>query len=566
MSAPIRAAYYGRVSTADQIDGTSLDTQRDRCLAAIEAKDWELAGEFVDEGVSGAKGNRPELDRLMAACHAGEVDAVVVAKLDRFGRSVRHLSRLIGDLDDQGVIFVSVAESFDSSNPAGRLMRNMLGSFAEFERDQIRDRTMAGLIAVAKQGFWPGGPAPYGFRLDKDSDGSGHTRLALDDTEAEMFRVAVTEILAGRTVWATAELLNSLGYKPRSATEWTYHNLRRVLVDAQLSGKWSYGRPYGWGRSRSRGEFTVDIPPIVTEGQHAALREILMGKAIPRSERLGFFLVSRGVLVSPCGRNMRGKARKDRGTYRYMCPNTEWNTAGTRCECHSIHGQWIDDLVWSEVKRLMSDPEHLVALADDYLDRRVEMAATPENAADIDRKIAELERARTTTATGYLKAGLDPALVVDAVAELDSELAAWQRRAEQAQAWSQETEATKGRLQHLTEMAQRASLRLDSLSRKEQRVVIEALELKVHVLGWDPCTLCGGTGKFKGGKGGTSCTACHMVKEVPRLRIDGIWSSALDGDNVGHSVRGVDAPHTGALVRFDNANWSGFAGATRPEG
>jgi len=57
-----------------------------------------------------------------------------------------------------------------------------------------------------------------------------------------------------------------------------------------------------------------------------------------------------------------------------------------------------------------------------------------------------------------------------------------------------------------------------------------------------------------------------MVKEVPRLRIDGIWSSALDGDNVGHSVRGVDAPHTGALVRFDNANWSGFAGATRPEG
>ena len=115
-------------------------------------------------------------------------------------------------------------------------------------------------------------------------------------------------------------------------------------------------------------------------------------------------------------------------------------------------------------------------------------------------------------------------------------------------------------------MAQRASLRLDSLSRKEQRVVIEALELKVHVLGWDPCTLCGGTGKFKGGKGGTSCTACHMVKEVPRLRIDGIWSSALDGDNVGHSVRGVDAPHTGALVRFDNANWSGFAGATRPEG
>jgi DNA invertase Pin-like site-specific DNA recombinase len=109
MSAPIRAAYYGRVSTAEQVEhGTSLGTQRDRCLAAIEAKGWELAGEFVDEGVSGAKGNRPELDRLMAACHAGEVDAIVVTKMDRFGRSVRHLSRLIGELDELGVIFESL--------------------------------------------------------------------------------------------------------------------------------------------------------------------------------------------------------------------------------------------------------------------------------------------------------------------------------------------------------------------------------------------------------------------------------------------------------------------------
>lgn len=85
--------------------------------------------------MSGARATRPELDRLVALCQAGAVDVVVVAKLDRPGRSVRHLSDLIGRLDDWKVRLVSVAESFDSTTPSGRLQRSMLGSFAELERE-----------------------------------------------------------------------------------------------------------------------------------------------------------------------------------------------------------------------------------------------------------------------------------------------------------------------------------------------------------------------------------------------------------------------------------------------
>src|ERR1039458_157353 len=124
-----RAAGYARVSTDDQVrDGTSLATQRERGIAYIALNKWSLVEEFVDEGVSGAKASRPALDRLMNACRSGEVDVVVVTKLDRFGRSTRHLTSTLGELDELKIAFISLAEAFDSTSPSGRLQRNMLAS------------------------------------------------------------------------------------------------------------------------------------------------------------------------------------------------------------------------------------------------------------------------------------------------------------------------------------------------------------------------------------------------------------------------------------------------------
>ena len=175
---PLRAAIYARVSTAEQVEGTSLATQRERCTAYVNAQGWTFAGEYIDAGESGAKESRPELDRLAAAVRRGELDVVLVAKLDRLGRTMRGLTALLADWDERGVRLVSVAESFDSASPSGRLMRNMLGAFAEFERERIAERTMDGIEAVVASGGWPGGPPPFGWRLER---GDGRTELVLDD-------------------------------------------------------------------------------------------------------------------------------------------------------------------------------------------------------------------------------------------------------------------------------------------------------------------------------------------------------------------------------------------------
>src|SRR5689334_18479327 len=108
-----RAAVYARVSTAEQaVNGTSLETQRNSCRAFAEANGWHVVGEFVDEGVSGTKASRPALDALFDAVAGADVDVVVVLRLDRFARSMNHLSSMIAELEDHDVAFTTVDRQF----------------------------------------------------------------------------------------------------------------------------------------------------------------------------------------------------------------------------------------------------------------------------------------------------------------------------------------------------------------------------------------------------------------------------------------------------------------------
>ena len=118
-----------------------------------ERRQWTITSEFVDVGVSGANDSRPELNKLMAAAKQRRFDAVLVWKLDRLGRSLKHLISALGEFEALGIAFVSLRDSFDLTTPAGRLMFNMVASFAEFERDLIRERVKAGIANRRAKGF-----------------------------------------------------------------------------------------------------------------------------------------------------------------------------------------------------------------------------------------------------------------------------------------------------------------------------------------------------------------------------------------------------------------------------
>jgi len=149
----MRAAIYARVSTLDQEPENQLQELR----RYVQARGWTVV-EYVDRGVSGAKDRRPALDTLLRDAKRRKLDVLVCWRLDRLGRSLKHLITLLDELQALGVAFVSLAEGIDATTPAGKLQMHILGAIAEFERERIRERVLAGLQRAKKQGTKLGRP------------------------------------------------------------------------------------------------------------------------------------------------------------------------------------------------------------------------------------------------------------------------------------------------------------------------------------------------------------------------------------------------------------------------
>jgi len=146
----MRVSLYGRVSTTNhgQDVGMQLTELRDYCAR----RGFEVAGEYVDHGVSGAKDSLPALNRLIADAHHRKFDAVCCWKLDRFGRSLKHLVNAIADLEALGVAFISLQDNLDLSTPSGRLMFHIIAAMAQFERSLIQERVRAGMRNARAKG------------------------------------------------------------------------------------------------------------------------------------------------------------------------------------------------------------------------------------------------------------------------------------------------------------------------------------------------------------------------------------------------------------------------------
>lgn len=153
----LRAALYGRVSTTGH--GQDVGLQLDELRQVAIQRGWVVAGEYTDEGISGSQESRPALDQMMADARAGKLDLVVVWKLDRLGRSLQHLLQLLDELQHLGVGFVSLRDSgIDTTSATGRLMLHILGAFASYEREIIRERVVAGVRRAQVNGTHCGRP------------------------------------------------------------------------------------------------------------------------------------------------------------------------------------------------------------------------------------------------------------------------------------------------------------------------------------------------------------------------------------------------------------------------
>lgn len=151
-----RVAIYARVSTAHNGQDPSMQTRE--LEEYCQRRGWELAGCYVDTGISGSKESRPELDKLIADAHRRRFDAVVAWKFDRFARSVSHLLRALETFKALGIDFVSLSEQVDTSTPTGKMVFTVLGAVAELERSLICERVRAGIRNAKAKGRRLGRP------------------------------------------------------------------------------------------------------------------------------------------------------------------------------------------------------------------------------------------------------------------------------------------------------------------------------------------------------------------------------------------------------------------------
>ena len=376
---------YTRVSTSMQVDGYSLDAQRDKLRKYAEYEDMEIAGEYSDEGFSGKNiQGRHEFQRMLQDiqdCKDG-VEYVLVFKLSRFGRNAADVLNSLQLMQDFGVNLICVEDGIDSSKDSGKLMISVLSAVAEIERENIRTQTMAGREQKAREGKWNRGFAPYGYRLENGE-------LLIAEDEAEVIRVIFDRYIHSNDgVNGVAKYLNQHGYTKKLRQNGTLPGFSASFVKSIIDnpiymGKIAYGRRRTEKKIGARNEMHVvaqsEFP--VYEGQHNAIvseedwnlahekRKVNAYRREKVNDPEHAHILS-GILKCPCcGKSLYGNVSKahskDKKTrYYYYCKNTVTST-GHQCTFRqNIEQTEMNRMVASIVSAMVKDPRFAEAIKE----------------------------------------------------------------------------------------------------------------------------------------------------------------------------------------------------------
>jgi site-specific DNA recombinase len=299
-----RICLYTRISTDEENQPTSLASQHERLKAFCKVQeDWRIVARHDDRS-TGTKLDRPGLQAALDLARQGRIDQLLVYRIDRLSRQVRQLAQLAEELDTCGVVLRSATEPFDTGSPAGRMMLQMLGVFAEFEHATIVDRITAGIEHRAKEGRWYSGRPPFGYALH---DG----QLAPDPITAPIIKriyKLYTEDRLGTI--AIAHQLRA-EHAPAPSAGWGHPAVHRVLTN-----------PTYLGRIRWRDQdFESTHEPLIDQSVFEQTQAILAERGSDASRRRGNrsdFLLSGVIRCGHCGRAYIGMSAHGKGgTYHY---------------------------------------------------------------------------------------------------------------------------------------------------------------------------------------------------------------------------------------------------------
>ncbi len=374
----LRCAIYTRKSTEEGLEQefNSLDAQREAGEAFIASQKhlgWEASPDRYDDGgFTGANMDRPALQRLLADIEASRVDVVVVYKVDRLSRSLLDFARLIEAFDREKVSFVSVMQQFNTAQSLGRLVLNILLSFAQFEREMIAERTRDKMSAARKKGKWIGGCPPLGYDV---APGGG--KLVVNPSEADQVRAIFELYLEKRSLLRCVELLNGRGWRTkawttkegrrREGSRWEKASVRKLLTNPVYVGQVSY----------RGGTYPGEHPGIVDPDLFARVGEMLGGGRVDprRSGNKHGFLLRGLVRCVTCGSAMTSSTSAPRGKpYRYYCCTSSRRRGTGECPVRAVSAAELERFVVDRIQDIGRDPavlqETLVAIDEQRAQER----------------------------------------------------------------------------------------------------------------------------------------------------------------------------------------------------
>ena len=506
MPKALRVALYARVSSEDQRERQTIRSQTEYAHKRADLDGWKLT-EYLDDGVSGTLrlADRPAGARLLKAAKAGDIDLVVTYRVDRLGRTLRVV---LDAIDTLVVPFKSLTEPFETDTPLGRAMLQIVGVFAELERETFLERSRVGTERAARQdGRWLGGIVPFGYFKRED------LRLAVDErpmdcglSQADVVRDVFR--LCGDLGWSTTRIaldLNARGIPTAytvagrtymggdthgtrartgkrlrtTANEWSPGAVLRILHNETYAGRHSYGR-----RSAHNRELVArTMPPIISPALfEKAQQRLRVNYRRDKSSHPRHEYALRGLLTCSCGHSLIGKSYRTKGG----------DVLQYRCEAHPkdsrplrVFAAEAETAIWGDVLEFMANPDAVA---------RSVAASMSGSAADEDHAEKEL-----LTLAGQLRAlkdrearALDAHLrdlvsadvLAERVAEIRNEQAAIERR-------MTEVRAERARAATSTTHGKAAAALLRSLEREARAAtpetrteVLRALVTGAHAT-WD---------------------------------------------------------------------------------
>lgn len=429
----VRCAIYTRKSTEEGLEQefNSLDAQREdgeAFIASQRAEGWScLSDRYDDGGFTGGNMDRPALRRLMADIEAGKIDCVVVYKVDRLSRSLLDFARMMETFDKARVSFVSVTQQFNTANSMGRLILNVLLSFAQFEREIISERTRDKMAATRRKGKWSGGLPILGF----DVDPQGY-RLILNEDEAVQVRAIFQLYLQHEALLPVVQELERRGWVNKrwttraglecGGTPFTKTSLHRLLTNVLYIGKVRYKEEIHDGEQ----------PAIIDAETFRRVQALLLrnGRTGGAPVRNQFAAVLKGLLrCVPCGCAMTPShtTKGDRRYRYYTCTNAQkrgWQT----CPSKSIPAAEIEELVLQQIRCIGGD-SHLL---HETLHQARQQEETRMVELDAERRVLERDLARwhadLQSLTGQLSNGDSDRSVVSRLADLQERIDMAERR------------------------------------------------------------------------------------------------------------------------------------------